>query len=70
MILKLDKVRAGRATQLEMQNIIRAADKQWFRVLRLIHGWTIRQAAAHCRREKQRRFRRLMVLAHGHQWKN
>ena len=58
MIGKLDKVRAGRATNLE--KAIRSLDKYWFRLLGVVHGWTIRQAEAHCRREKHRRFRRLM----------
>ncbi len=68
MIRQLDKVRVGRATNLE--SIIRALDKCWFRVLGGVHRWTIRRADAHCRREKHRRFRRLMVLADGHHWKN
>lgn len=68
MIRKLDKVRAGRATNLE--RIIRALDKRWFHLLGVVHRWTIRQAEAHCRREKHRRFLRLMVLADGHHWKN
>jgi hypothetical protein len=50
--------------------MIRKFDKLWFRVLGFIHCWTIRQAEAHCRREKLRRFRRLMVLADGHHWRN
>ena len=50
--------------------MIRRLDKFWFRVLGFIHCWTIWQAVAHCRREKCRRFRRLMVLADGHNWKN
>ena len=66
MIRKIDKVRAGRATNLE--TVIRAFDKYWFRVLGGIHRWTIRQAGAHCRREKMRRFRRIM--ASGTAWKN
>ncbi len=48
----------------------RKIDRIWFRLLGVIHRWTIRCAQAHCRREKQRRFRRLMVLADGHHWKN
>jgi len=39
----------------------RTLDKFWFRVLGVIHLWTIRQAYAHCQREKQRRFKRLMA---------
>ena len=50
--------------------MIRKLDKLWFRVLGFIHCWTIRQAEAHCRREKLRRFRRLMVLAISQYWKN
>ena len=44
--------------------MIRKLDKLWFRVLGVVHRWTIRQADAHCRREKERRFQRLM------QWQN
>jgi hypothetical protein len=66
MLRKLDKVRAGRATNVE--TIIRACDKYWFRVLGALHRWTIRQACAHCQREKQRRFQRLMASSNG--WKN
>ena len=36
-------------------------DKIWFQILGRVHRWTIRQAQAHCRREKNRRFRRLMA---------
>ena len=42
-------------------NMIRKLDKLWFRMLGVIHRWTIRQAGAHCQREKQRRFQRLMA---------
>ena len=72
MIRKLDKVRAGRATDSKaaLEAVIRALDKHWFLVLGMAYRWTIRQAEAHCRREKQRRFERLMVLADGHHWKN
>jgi hypothetical protein len=41
--------------------MIRKLDKFWFRLLGIVHHWTIRQAVAHCRREKERRFRRLMA---------
>ena len=40
--------------------MLRKLDKLWFRFLGVVHRWTIRQAEAHCRREKDRRFRRLM----------
>jgi hypothetical protein len=46
--------------------MIRKLDKFWFRVLGFIHCWTIRQAEAHCRREKQRRFLRLMAWQNNH----
>jgi len=46
--------------------MFRKLDKFWFRVLGFIHCWTIRQAEAHCRREKQRRFRRLMAWQNNH----
>jgi len=41
--------------------MIRKLDKLWFRLLGVIHRWTIRCAQAHCRREKHRRFLRLMA---------
>lgn len=41
--------------------MIRKLDKLWFRVLGYLYWWTVRQAEAHCRREKQRRFRLLMA---------
>ena len=41
--------------------MIRKIDKLWFRLLGVVHRWTIRQACAHCQREKQRRFQRLMA---------
>ena len=40
--------------------MIRTLDKFWFRVLGSFHRWTIRRAEAHCRREKERRFRRFL----------
>jgi hypothetical protein len=43
-------------------------DKFWFLILASVNRWTIRQGEAHCRRERERRFRR--VLADGHHWKN
>ena len=46
--------------------MIRKLDKLWFRLLRRIHCWTIRQAVAHCQREKQRRFRRIMSWQNQH----
>ena len=48
--------------------MIRKIDKAWFRVLGFIYCWTMRQAVAHCRREKERRFQRLLVSSNG--WKN
>jgi hypothetical protein len=41
--------------------MLRKFDRFWFHVLGVVHRWTIRQAGAHCRREKERRFRRLMA---------
>jgi hypothetical protein len=40
-------------------------DRLWFKALGKVHRWTIRQGQAHCLRQKQRRFKRLMVLADG-----
>jgi len=41
--------------------MIRKFDKLWFRLLGVVHRWTIRRGRAHCQREKLRRFRRLMA---------
>lgn len=41
--------------------MIRKLDKLWFRLLGRFFRWTLRRGRAHCRREKQRRFRRLMA---------
>ena len=38
--------------------MIRKLDKWWFGVLCKAHGWVVRRAEAHCRREKVRRLRR------------
>ena len=46
--------------------MIRKLDKLWFRVLGVVHRWTIRQADAHCRREKERRFQRLFSWQNHH----
>jgi len=46
--------------------MIRKLDTLWFRVLGVVHRWTIRQADAHCRREKERRFQRLMQRQNHH----
>ncbi len=62
----LNKVRAGRATDWGASNLTRTVDKLYFRLLGVVHRWTIRQAVAHCQREKQRRFRRLMSWQNHH----
>ena len=36
--------------------MIRKLDRLWFRLLGVVHRWTIRRGQAHCRREKMRRF--------------
>ena len=46
--------------------MLRKLDKFWFRVLGVVHRWTIRQACAHCQREKHRRFQRLMASSRNH----
>ncbi len=46
--------------------MIRKLDKLWFRVLGVVHRWTIRQADAYCRREKERRFQRLFSWQNHH----
>jgi hypothetical protein len=48
--------------------MIRTLDKLWFRLLQAIYRWMVRRAEAHCRREKERRFRR--ILADGHHRNN
>ena len=48
--------------------MIRTLDKLWFRLLQAIYRWMVRRAEAHCRREKERRFRRLMSAQNT--WKN
>ena len=48
--------------------MIRKLDRMWFWLLGALHCWTVRQAGAHCRREKQRRFNRL--LRSSNSWKN
>jgi hypothetical protein len=46
--------------------MIRKLDKWWFRLLGVAHRWTLRRGQAHCRREKLRRFRRLMARQNKH----
>ncbi len=46
--------------------MLRKLDKSWFRLLGVVHRWTIRQAQAHCQREKERRFQRLMASSRNH----
>ena len=41
--------------------MIRELDKLWFQLLRAAYRWLVRRADAHCRREKLRRFRRIMA---------
>ena len=41
--------------------MIRKLDKFWFRLLGVMYRWALRRGRTHCRREKQRRFRRLMA---------
>jgi hypothetical protein len=41
--------------------MIRKLDKLWFRALGILFRWTLARGQAHCRREKQRRFRRLLA---------
>lgn len=53
-------------TKPERRYMIRALDKHWFRMLGKVHRWTIRKGQAHCLREKQRRFRRLMANQNPH----
>ena len=48
--------------------MIRKLDQLWFRLLCATHRWLVRRGQAHCRREKQRRFYRLLASSQG--WKN
>lgn len=41
--------------------MIRKLDKLWFRLLGTLYRWVLRRANAHCRREKFRRFQRLLA---------
>lgn len=41
--------------------MIRKLDKLWFRLMCATYRWLVRRAQAHCQREKQRRFQRLMA---------
>jgi hypothetical protein len=41
--------------------MIRKLDKLWFRLVGVVHRWTLRRGQAHCRREMMRRFRRIMA---------
>ena len=41
-------------------------DEIWFRFLDRLNLWTLNRLAAHCRREKMRRFRRLMAWQNNH----
>lgn len=43
--------------------MIRKLDRVWFWLLDRLNLWVLVQMAAHCRREKQRRFRRLMAAS-------
>lgn len=46
--------------------MIRKLDKLWFRLLGTAYHWILRQAEAHCRREKMRRFRRHLAWQNTH----
>jgi hypothetical protein len=48
--------------------MIQKIDRLWFEFLRAMYRWMVRRAEAHSRREKQRRFRRLMSAQNT--WKN
>ena len=52
--------RARRGRKSERRYMIHQIDKLWFKALGQVHRWTIRQGRAHCLRQKQRRFKRLM----------
>jgi hypothetical protein len=43
------------------KTVIRKYDKLWFRLLGMAHRWLVHRAQAHGRREKMRRFRRLLA---------
>jgi hypothetical protein len=46
--------------------MIRNLDRLWFRLLGVVHRWTLRRGQAHCRREKLRRFRRHLASQKAH----
>ena len=46
--------------------MLRQIDKLWFELLRATYRWLVRRAEAHCRREKHRRFKRLMEWQNNH----
>lgn len=46
--------------------MIRKLDRYWFWVLGVMHGWVVRRAQAHCRREKRRRFERFLAWQRTH----
>jgi hypothetical protein len=46
--------------------MIRKMDRLWFRLLDRLNLWTLDRLAAHCRREKHRRFLRLMAWQNNH----
>ena len=46
--------------------MIHQIDRIWFKVIGKVHRWTIRQGQAHCLRQKQRRFKRLMKAQNPH----
>ena len=46
--------------------MIRRLDKAWFRLLGVVHCWTVRCAEAHCRREQMRRLRQHLAWQKAH----
>ncbi len=46
--------------------MLRKLDRIWFRLLDRLNLWTLNQLAAHCRRERERRFRRLFSCHNHH----
>jgi hypothetical protein len=46
--------------------MIRKLDRYWFRVLGAVHGWVLRRAQAHCRREMVHRLERHLAWQKAH----
>jgi len=48
------------------KSMIRRLDRYWFRLLGAAHGWVLRRAQAHCRRETLWRLEQLVAWQKTH----